>query len=347
MKRLVFFSSAIFMTSALFAQQKADSLPTSITRDRILSQKLTEVIIIGNSDINFLKENKALGSLDGYLEQSNSINMIRRGAYAWEPMLNGMSMERRIITIDGMRIFHACTDKMDPVTSYVDNTNLSRAIVANGQFGSQYGGTVAGSIDLELKQSGFQPKNELSGSAFAGFESNNKQQIYGATLNYSGNRFFSDVDVTYRDAENYKAGHKSGLNNEVKFSQFTKYNVSAITGFRINKNQDLRATLIYDKATDVGYPGLPMDVSLAEALIASAQYSHRHLTEHLHLWETKVYFNTITHLMDDSPRPLCPFVWICRATAKHKVFTQKLRVIMANIPLKSLYRGIETIHSPK
>ena len=81
---------------------------------------------------------KPLGSLDSYLAGSNSVNMIRRGCYAWEPMLNGMATERSVITVDGMRIYGACTDKMDPVTSYVETSNLSRARIKSGASGGPY-----------------------------------------------------------------------------------------------------------------------------------------------------------------------------------------------------------------
>src|SRR5699024_2936743 len=100
-----------------------------------------------------------------------------------------------------------------------------------------------------------------------GFESNNKQQIYGTTLGYSAEKFFADIDFTFRDASNYKAGKRSGESSEVEFSQFTKYNLSAITGFKFNEKHELEVSAIYDRATDVGYPGLPMDVSLARAFI--------------------------------------------------------------------------------
>src|SRR5690625_3612976 len=217
--------------------------------------------------------------------------MIKRGAYAWEPMLNGMSTERSVLTIDGMRVFHACTDKMDPITSYVENTNLSKARIAEGQSGSEFGGTIAGSIDLIRKKSDFSSEEKLGGSAFVGFETNNKQQIYGLALNYSKPVFYADLDFTYRDAENYKAGHKSGRSSEVEYSKFTKYNISAISGYRLNEQKELEGSVIYDRAVDVGYPGLPMDVSLAEAFIASLEYRQRNLTDNLHLWESKAYFN--------------------------------------------------------
>jgi len=305
MKRICLLLLVSCFASTLLANEKLDSLQ-KLQYDSLLKQEVGEIIIVGNADENYLNESKALGSIDKYLEESSVVNMVKRGAYAWEPMLNGMSTERSIITIDGMQIFQACTDKMDPITSYVENTNLSKARIEEGQSGSEFGGTVAGSIDLIRKRSGFSQQKEIGGSVFSAYETNNKQQVYGATLNYSTRRYFADLDFTYRDAENYKAGQHKGKSREVNYSQFTKRNVSATTGVKLSNKQELEGAVIYDNATDVGYPGLPMDVSLAEALITSISYRYNHLSEHIHLWETKAYFNNITHIMDDSHRPIVP-----------------------------------------
>lgn len=305
MKQLIFMLCFCCCAFSLYAQKIKDSTNTMLP-DSFVTHQLDEVIIIGNPASSFLKERKALGSLDSYLETSNSVNMVRRGAYAWEPMLNGMSTERSVLTIDGMRIFHACTDKMDPITSYVENTNLSNAQIAEGQSGTEFGNTIAGSINLIRKKSGFGKDIKLSGAAFAGFESNNEQQIYGIALSHSGKEFFADVNFTFRDAGNYKAGQQSGQSDEVLYSQFTKHNLSAISGYKFNDHHELEASLIFDKAADVGYPGLPMDVSLAKALISSLQYRYKNFSDHWYLWETKTYFNTITHVMDDSHRPVVP-----------------------------------------
>lgn len=332
---MLFFCSCAFST---LAQEKKDSILIT-PQDSLKPQQLEEVIIIGNPSDNYLKESKALGSLDGYLETSNSVNMIKRGAYAWEPMLNGMSTERSVLAIDGMRIFHACTDKMDPITSYVENTNLSNAQIEEGQAGTEFGSTIAGSINLVRKKSGFGRNKKLGGSAFAGFESNNKQQIYGLALSHSDNHFFADVDFTYRDADNYKAGHQSGKSNEVLYSQFTKYNFSAISGYKFNDHHELEASLIFDKATDVGYPGLPMDVSLAKALISSLQHRYRNISDHLYLWETKLYYNTITHVMDDSHRPVVPIRMDMPGWSKTGGFYSKLLGSFNKHSLKATISG--------
>lgn len=72
-------------------------------------------------------------SVDEFLSSSDNISFIKRGAYAWEPLLNNMSTERSTVTIDGMHVFGACTDKMDPITSYVESNNLATIDIKSGQ----------------------------------------------------------------------------------------------------------------------------------------------------------------------------------------------------------------------
>jgi len=259
------------------------------------------VVLVGNATNKHHNENKSLATIEDYLSASPSVDFIKRGAYAWEPMVQGMTTERSVVTIDGMRIYGACTDKMDPITSYVEISNLSKATINTGQQGAENGATIAGSIDLERRKSGFKNKG-WKGSVQTGLESVNEQKIVGAALQYSSKTFFSDVDVMYRNTENYNAGG----GEEVLYSQFTKFNLSVITGYKWNDRQWLEASVIYDEARDVGYPALPMDVSLARAFIGSMEYFTLPENEKFTEWKTKVYYNTITHIMDDSQRPDVP-----------------------------------------
>jgi iron complex outermembrane receptor protein len=271
--------------------QDADSIP---------AKSLQEVLVITTKSAQH-KQGKLLSSLDEYLSGSEQLNLVKRGAYAWEPLLNGMASERSVITIDGMRIYMACTDKMDPVTSYVETSNLSKAVVKSGQAGAAHGATVAGSIDLVRKKAGFGAAAMQTGIV-TGYESNNRQRILGADWQIVRPGFYADLDFTYRKADNYKAGDKQ----EILYSQFTKYNLSAITGFKWNDHQQLEASLIFDNASDIGYPALPMDVALARAAIASLAYTRHHISPSVHQWETKIYYNSVTHRMDDSDRPDVP-----------------------------------------
>jgi iron complex outermembrane receptor protein len=109
------------------------------------------------------------------LASASNISFIKRGAYAWEPLLNNMSSERSTITIDGMHVFGACTDKMDPITSYVESNNLAAIDIKSGQEGNLHGATVAGSIDLKRRNTAFGLQKKIGGAYQTGFEFNNKQ----------------------------------------------------------------------------------------------------------------------------------------------------------------------------
>jgi iron complex outermembrane receptor protein len=278
----------------------SNSFAQEHTTDSIQSQHIQEVIVIGTTKISY-KENKPLGSIDEYLQKSSKVDMIKRGAYAWEPLINGLPTERTLVTIDGMRIFGACTDKMDPITSYIEVSNLTEASVSSGQEGSCHGNTIGGSIDLKRIKGMFGQK-KWNFNINSGFESVNQQKIFGAGTSYKSEKFYSDLNFMVRDAENYKAGG----NIEIPFSQFKKYNISGISGLKLGENKLIEAAVIYDKATNVGYPALPMDVSLAEALITSLKFQMLPENNFLKSWETKVYFNTIMHRMDDTKRPNVP-----------------------------------------
>src|SRR5690606_26716133 len=227
-----------------------------------------EVNVTANVKKKIETEMKMAISVDEFLASSDNISFIKRGAYAWEPLLNNMSTERSTITIDGMHIFGACTDKMDPVTSYVESNNLSAIDITSGQEGSLHGATVAGSIDLKKKSTPFGLKKKWSGGYQTGFETNNKQFFNLGNLSYSSDRFVADGSIAFRKAGNYY----DGSNNEVKHSQYSKFNTSLGLAYKMSPLSSIRMDAIYDKAEDVGFPALPMDLWLSRALITSAAY---------------------------------------------------------------------------
>ena len=298
MEKYIYFGLMFLLTFGIKAQEeqkevKQDSL--------IVPEELVEIILIGKNSNKHHYENKSLATIETYLEEANSVDFIKRGAYAWEPMIQGMASERSVVTIDGMRIYGACTDKMDPITSYVEISNLSKAEIKKGQAGAENGATIGGAIDLERQKSEYE-NSGWSGNAQSGIESINEQKILGAALQYTSNKVFADIDLMYRDAENYSAAG----NEEILYSQFTKYNFSVVTGYQIEQNKSIEASFIFDEANDVGYPALPMDVSVARAYIGSLEYISNPEDAFYKEWKTKIYYNDVTHIMDDSQRPDVP-----------------------------------------
>ena len=262
-------------------------------------QKLEEVVVVANGQGGKRSAKGQVASIDEHLKELNHVELVRRGSYAWEPTVNNMQTERVSTTIDGMKIFYACTDKMDPVTSYVESGNLQSILLNSGLNGNpQATGNIGGALDLKLHKAGFFAKS-FSAGADIGYESNGNLQVYGASAAYTSNSFYTNGGIFYRHADNYKEGG----GRVVDFSQFQKVNAYDNFGFRLSPLDAIEGTFIYDRATDVGYPALNMDVSKAEAFITSLAYNRRWEERFVQSWETKAYYNHITHIMDDTTRP--------------------------------------------
>ncbi len=262
-------------------------------------QRLEEVVVVANGQGGKRSAKGQAASIDEHLKELNHVELVRRGSYAWEPTVNNMQTERVSTTIDGMKIFYACTDKMDPVTSYVESSNLQSILLNSGLNGNpQATGNIGGALDLKLHKAGFSAKSFGAG-ADIGYESNGNLQVYGASAAYTSNSFYTNGGIFYRHADNYKEGG----GRVVDFSQFQKVNAYDNFGFRLSPLDAIEGTFIFDRATDVGYPALNMDVAKAEAFITSLAYNRRWEERLVQSWETKAYYNHITHIMDDTTRP--------------------------------------------
>jgi iron complex outermembrane recepter protein len=294
MKKYILLGFSLLFTALIVAQE-------TVTNTKKDTTNLEEITVVGRRKLSNYRQEKTLSSIDDFLEKSNKITMIKRGNYAWEASMNNMNSDRLSVTIDGMQIFGACTDKMDPITSYVDVSNLEKVSVGSGQEGTENGHCVGGGIDLQLPESSFIDLG-LKSSMDIGYETNGNYKTTGLDLEYSKSKFYLNTDGIFRKSDNYNAGG----NKEVLYSQFEKYNISLQSGFKLNDHESIDANIIYDKATNVGYPALTMDVSLAEAFITSLAHNYKSTSTFIKSVETKLYFNTITHIMDDSKRPDVP-----------------------------------------
>lgn len=286
--------AVMLAVSPLHAQQQQDTTKTV---------ELNEIVISARQSINRERQAKPNASVEEYLQTSGKVGMVKRGAYAWEPSINNMTTERISVTIDGMKIFHACTDRMDPVTSYVETVNLSKVSLGSGfETNPNAVNSIGGSLDLRLNKSGF-CGDGFSANASSGYESNGNLRIYGADIAYANERFYLNSGYFHRNSGNYRAGG----GETVRFSQFTKNNVFANLGYAVKPGHELEGALIYDRAVDAGYPALAMDVATAGGLITSLSYTRlfdrKTRPTAFTKWETKVYYNNIVHIMDDTKRP--------------------------------------------
>lgn len=236
---------------------------------------------------------------DAILAKNSRMELMKRGNFAFEPILNGMSSDRINLTIDGMKIFGACTDKMDPITSYVEPNNMKSVSVQHGTAGNMFGSSLGGSVNMETNGAQINPNKPITGEVGVGFQS----AALGAnglfSLNYSRKNWAILANGVYRRFQNYRDGN----GKTIQFTQFEKWNGSISAKYMPTDRDVIRLDYIMDEGYNIGYAALPMDVLFAKAKIYSLTYQHYPSAKWFEKLETKIYGNSVEHAMDDTKRP--------------------------------------------
>ena len=281
-----------------YSQQTAKVIVNDSLKSAI---DLEGIIIVSDSNSKSTTNFNALAGqrTDEVIESLQGVSLIRRGNYAAEPTFRGMSSGQLSMTIDGMKIFGACTDKMDPVSSYVSSNNLESITVSSNNNNAGQGSNIGGGFDFQTKGPQFDNNKNFNGSAGIGYQTNGNGRLADFNLNYGDSLWAVNLNANYQKFDNYKAGG----GNEILYTQFEKVNFALSASWMISNTQVLKAQLIYDDAYNVGYPALPMDVSFAGGRIYSLSYQ-KYLTNGKIL--LKAYGNNITHIMDDTKREYVP-----------------------------------------
>ena len=275
-----------------------------------------EFISVGLSQKAFLLDrtfvsapihNKIPNKILRYLSSSSSaeealtavagVNLMKRGQYGQDPVLRGLSGSQINVLIDGMRVFGACTDRMDPATSYVDIDALGKVQIVSGGFDPQFGGGTGGSISLDHRKPSFKADPNL-------------QLHFGSVQQWgeNSNRLFSQIEwarenIAIRTAGVYrKASDYKSPNGLEQFTAYEKFNLVSRILWRVNSNQTIGLDLQSDDAWDIGYAALPMDVGYARFRSASLTWNASRVNSQINKIEMQLYHNRVDHFMDDSKR---------------------------------------------
>lgn len=238
-----------------------------------------------------------MNGVEALLDRVPGADFLQRANFAWEPVVRGMSGGQVALVIDGMKIVGACVDKMDPTSAYVEVENLEKLELTKGGFDLTQGSQIGGSINLTTQKPTYdQP---LYGNAEVGFESASTLRRGRVVVGASHHNTSIRGSYSYKMASDFRPGGSSTIYN----SGYRKNNFKFDVSQRLNASHELSASVLGDNAWDVGYPVLLMDATLAKARIYSLTHSWLPAAAgNVQGLETRVYYNTIDHYMDDFER---------------------------------------------
>ncbi len=280
--------------------------------------KIAEVVVTRSVPLNDetmidYYRNSHASSMDDINARLGGVSLISRGEYAMEPMLNSFSAGQINVTIDGMKMFGACTGKMDPVTSYVEPANLKSIELSHGSNGDKNGSTIGGTLNMILQKP---VKSKVSFETGSNYETAAEGKTAFVLFNYGRDTWAYRLSGVYKNFSPYTDGN--GM--VVPFSQFKKSNLQQSMVYSPVKGQNLTFDWIIDNASDVGYPALPMDVSNARGRIYSVGYSPESKFLNINGFNAKLYANTVYHQMDDSHRDSLYFIHDLNTGASDSVY---------------------------
>jgi len=260
----------------------------------------TELLVVGNEDrdnVRSYQNQKPLQSMDRFLENIDGISMTKRGAFGWEPVIRGQSDQRMNLVIDGMQVFKACVDKMDPITSYVEMNNLSRLKIDKSGAGVAENGTGNSTVNLITQKAG---SERLTMDLSSGLRLPDNLRTIQMSGNVSDKRGRNGVRFSgsYKKADDFEAGN----NQTVENTQYEKLNLNLNYRHTFASNHSVELNYITDKAYDVGYPALLMDATKALADIGQLKFNFAPNSQKFRFKSVMLYANAIRHTMDDYER---------------------------------------------
>ncbi len=284
-----------YLLSRYVLSEAADTLfliPTILHTD----QSVVVYAYDGNkANVKDYQSTQSHHTLDHFLNNIDGVSMIQRGAFGWDPSVRGQSDQRMNLTIDGMQIFKACVDKMDPISSYIESNNLSKLKIDKSGSGVAENGNGNSSINLISKKPEFAPfKLDVT----SGYRVPDEYRVIAVNSNYSMKNTAFQLSGSIKKASDLHAGKDSVIDN----TQFSKMNLNVGMKHVFRSENSVEVNFITDKATDVGYPALLMDATKALANILRVQYNWKDSGNPFQLNSAMVYGNSIRHWMDDYNR---------------------------------------------
>jgi len=225
-------------------------------------------------------------------------SVMKRGAYALEPVFRGFNQEQINILFDGLVQYnHACPNRMDPATTHIIPEEINKVEIVRGPFSVRYGPVMGAVLNFQTENMS-NCENGWNGSVETAYETNSQGKSGRTYLGYKGNKFDIYFNGAIKDYENYKSGA-----GDIISSSFNKKDYGVKLAYNPTANQ--RIQLVWKQAflRDAKYAGLPMDARSDDSNMASINYRIDQLSKNVLSLEAGIFGNQVDHVMDNFDRP--------------------------------------------
>ena len=255
---------------------------------------------------------KSADLAEALFKQTPSISLVRRSGIANDIILRGMKKDNINITIDGMKLYGACPNRMDPPVSHVLTNNIDYIEIDQGPFSVEDFGILSANVDIRT----ITPSKDFHGDINLGFGSWGYQK--GAVTLSGGNDFVKFlISTSTEKSHQYEDGNgddfyeqiqreidAGNVNPKVQYQDkykdmdaYEKKTLLAKLFFNIADNQELRVSYTANKSDNVLYPSSKMDALYDDSDLYNMEYIAKELSSYSKELYFQLYRTKVEHPM--------------------------------------------------
>ncbi|MCB4773638.1 MAG: TonB-dependent receptor plug domain-containing protein, partial [Sulfurovum sp.] len=235
---------------------------------------------------------KSADLAEALFKQSPSISIVRRSGIANDIIVRGQKKDNINITIDGVKIYGACPNRMDPPISHVLTNNIDYIKINEGPYNIEDSGVLSADVKIHT----LKPKKEFHGDTNIGFGGWGYQKE-AVLLTGGTDRVRFLISGSTEASKQYEDGNGNDFAEQIqreidtrrvissvqyqdKYKNLNTYNKKTLMTklfWDITNNQELRLAHTQNRSNDVLYPSSKMDALYDNSDIYNIEYKAKGL----------------------------------------------------------------------
>jgi len=236
------------------------------------------------------------------------LSLVRKGGMSNDVVLRGLGGDDLSVTLDGRKIFCACSNRMDPPLSHATAETAERVEIAAGPFSLQRSGSLGGHIDIVSAE--IEPGTHGTFDLGVG---SYKQQNHSGWSSYSEGDFAAKVQAGYLKGDPYETG--SGLEvtelpiglaaylpKYIDAAAYEAWHLGGEFEWTLAEDNRLRFNALRREDEDLLFPGLKMDADSTKTTQLGLRYLRDAPSGIFETCTLDLFYNDTEHVMSDSRR---------------------------------------------
>ncbi len=235
-------------------------------------------------------------------EHAPGFSMIKRSSFASEPVFRGLREDRLNVMYDGgVKVMHACPNRMDPITTHVMPEEISEIEVIKGPFSVLYGPNFGGTINMITEPVTAADAKPWHGMFLMGGASNAPSLFGRAKLGFHSKYLDVGGMGAVLQNGNYLTGKHDGSRDTIP-AHFKTRAFSLYTNVRPSSADALQVNFRHSAGLDIAHVGLPMDSKHNNSDVYSLKYARKMEDRRVSRLSLLAYHSKVDHLMSNAER---------------------------------------------